>query len=128
MHVVVDASAIAAVVFEEPEGQTIRAHLQNETLLAPQLIDYELLNVALVKIRRGLGSELLIRTMLSTVSLLGIRRLPIPADAVAALALRTGLSGYDASYLWLAFQRDVELVTLDRELANADRMLRGEPS
>jgi predicted nucleic acid-binding protein len=128
MNVVVDASAIAAIVFEEPEGDAIRTHLEHNTLIAPHLIDTELANVALVKIRRRLANELLIRTMLSAVPRLDIRHLPIRADEVVALALRTGLSAYDASYLWLALQQDVELVTLDRELARADRSLRGEPT
>lgn len=35
-------------------------------------------------------------------------------DAVVALALETGLTAYDASYLWLARRLDAELVTLDR--------------
>lgn len=128
MHVVVDASAIAAVLFGEPAGSTIRAHLEGDTLLAPQLIDYELMNVALVKIRRGLGSELLISAMLNTVRFLDIRRLAVPVDEVSALALRTGLSGYDAAYLWLALRSNAELVTLDRQLARADRALRGDSS
>jgi predicted nucleic acid-binding protein len=126
MRAVVDASAVAAVVFEEADGVTIRAHLQHDTLMAPHLLDHELTNVALVKIRRGLGSEPLIRAMLSTVRLLHVRRMPVPADDVVALALRTGLSAYDAAYLWLAKTEDVELVTLDRKLTEADRMLRND--
>lgn len=33
------------------------------------------------------------------------------------LAERSGLSAYDASYLWLARRVSAELVTLDRQLA-----------
>ena len=33
--------------------------------------------------------------------------------------MRTGLTTYDASYLWLARDLGVELVTLDRQLAEA---------
>jgi predicted nucleic acid-binding protein len=128
MPVVVDASAVAAVVFDEPDGRTISAHLEDETLLAPHLLDVELLNTAIVKIRRSFGDPLLITMMLSTVHRLHIRRLPIRAHEVGALALRTGLSGYDASYLWLAVEQDAELVTLDRALAKADRLLRGDPA
>jgi predicted nucleic acid-binding protein len=36
---------------------------------------------------------------------------------VLTLAEETGLTGYDASYLWLARQLNAELVTLDRALA-----------
>jgi predicted nucleic acid-binding protein len=39
--------------------------------------------------------------------------------AVLALAQRAGLTGYDASYLHLAWTLEVELVTLDRQLAEA---------
>ena len=35
------------------------------------------------------------------------------------LAEQTGLTAYDASYLWLAEALDAELVTLDRALAAA---------
>ena len=128
MRVVVDASAIAAVVFQEADGNTLQEHLRDDTLFAPHLIDYELMNVGLVKIRRGIGSELLIRAMLSKVPFFRIRRVNVPTDAVVALALQTGLSGYDAAYLWLARSLDVELVTLDRKLGRADRSLRGDPS
>jgi predicted nucleic acid-binding protein len=41
------------------------------------------------------------------------------ASLVAPSLLATGLSAYDASYLWLARDLDVELVTLDRQLAKA---------
>jgi predicted nucleic acid-binding protein len=128
MRVVVDASAIAAVLFQEADGDTVQAHVQDDTLIAPHLIDYELMNVGLVKIRRGIGNELLIRSMLSKVPFLRIRRVSVSTDAIIPLALQTGLSGYDAAYLWLARSLDVELVTLDRKLASADRLLRGEPS
>ena len=128
MRVVVDASAIAAVLFQEADGDMVQAHVQDDTLIAPHLIDYELMNVGLVKIRRGIGNELLIRSMLSKVPFLRIRRVSVSTDAIIPLALQTGLSGYDAAYLWLARSLDVELVTLDRKLASADRLLRGEPS
>ena len=128
MPVVVDASAIGAAIFDEPDGRTIAAHLEGETLLAPHLLDIELLNTAIVKIRRGSGNALLISTMLALVDRLHIRRMPIRAHEVGALALRTGLSGYDAAYLWLALEQDAELVTLDRQLARADEALRGNPA
>lgn len=38
-------------------------------------------------------------------------------DQVVQLALATGLSAYDAAYLWLSRQLQAELVTLDQRLA-----------
>ena len=45
-------------------------------------------------------------------------------SAVLALAQRTGLTGYDASYLLLARTLEAELVTLDRQLAAAAETFR----
>lgn len=126
MTLVVDASAIGAVVFEEPEGATVRAHVRDENLIAPELIDYELANVAVKKIRRHLEPAPLVLAMLTRVHDLGIRRIAVPAADVVVLARRTGLSAYDASYLWLAHSHDVELVTLDARLAQIDRLLRDD--
>ena len=52
MPLVVDASAISAIAFAEPSGDTIAAHIAHESLVAPTLIDYELANIAWKKIRR----------------------------------------------------------------------------
>ncbi len=40
-------------------------------------------------------------------------------DGALELALTTGLTAYDASYLWLTRQLGAELVTLDKQLATA---------
>ena len=41
-----------------------------------------------------------------------------------AEAAATGLTAYDASYLWLTRQLDADLVTLDQQLARADASFR----
>ena len=128
MILVVDASAITSVLFGEPEGQTVSAHCAGETLLAPQLIDFEVANAAVKRIRRDPDAEPWVLAMLSGLAVLPISRLPVLPCAVTALARRTGLTAYDASYLWLALSHDAELVTLDPRLSRVDRALRGEPS
>ena len=124
MTLVVDASAIAAVLFAEEDGATIRAHVRGESLLAPQLIDYELANICWKRIRRAPGSQLEMLSMLAGVDTLSIRRVTVPPSEVVSLAVRTGLTAYDAAYLWLAHSRDLELVTLDNQLARVNQALR----
>jgi predicted nucleic acid-binding protein len=116
MAVVVDASALGAIAFGEPEGPALAAHLEGEALLAPALIDFELMNVAVTKARRR--PDLVDEILLSLVAALAlpIARVTVPGPDVFALAMATGLTAYDASYLWLARSRDAELVTLDRAL------------
>ncbi len=116
MAIVVDASAIGAMMFGEPEGPTLAAHLEGETLLAPALLDYELMNLAVKKARRR--PDLIEAIAVSLVAALALRidRVDVPGPDVFALAASSGLTAYDASYLWLARARDAELVTLDAAL------------
>jgi predicted nucleic acid-binding protein len=124
MIVVVDASAIAAVLYGEDEGATIRAHVRGDTMIAPHLIDYELASAGLRKVKRQPELAASIMTMLGGLAALDLRREHVPPLEAAELALRTGLTAYDASYVWLALSHDAELVTLDRTLAAANDRLR----
>lgn len=51
-RVVVDASAMAAMIFQEPAGAAIRDRLAGAEVFAPALLKYELANTAWKKIRR----------------------------------------------------------------------------
>ena len=117
MAVVVDASALGAIMFGEPEGPTLAAFLQGETLLAPSLLDYELTNLAWKKARRRPETLPQIFLSLQAALALPISRIAVAGADVFALAAETGLTAYDASYLWLARTRDADLVTLDTGLA-----------
>ena len=50
---------------------------------------------------------------------IAVQTLDVDHQAVVNLALQTGLTPYDASYLWLARDLAIELITLDRRLAAA---------
>ncbi len=128
MRVVVDASAVSAVVLLEPEGSTIRAHCEGETILAPTLLDYELANVVRTRLRKHPQDEVAARALSYGLPALGIQRVGVRSTDILNLSLRTGLTPYDAAYLWVAISFDAELITLDRELAKADRLLRGDPA
>jgi predicted nucleic acid-binding protein len=119
MAVVVDASAIGAIMFGEPEGPALAAHLDGETLLAPALLDSELTNIALKKARKRPGAATQILLSLQAALTLPVSRIAVPGVEVFVLATQTGLTAYDASYLWLARSRDAELVTLDAALERA---------
>jgi len=122
--IVVDASAVAAMLFGEPDGATIAAHLEGEALIAPQLIDYELAHTCEKKIRRHSHQHEELIAMFTSLEQFGISRISVPLADVVSLALATGLTTYDASYLWLATDRDIELVTLDRKLARVNAEMR----
>lgn len=116
---VVDASALAAILFAEPEADAIAERLTGARLAAPSLLDYELANVCLTKIRRQPSQREALRAAFRLAHRLGVETVAVDHAATLDLAETTGLTAYDAGYLWLARALGAELVTLDRKLAEA---------
>lgn len=50
---------------------------------------------------------------------MAVRRMDVLHDEVILLAEETGLTAYDAAYLWLARALDAELVSLDAKVLRA---------
>lgn len=120
-RVVVDTSVLAAVAFAEPAAQEWSPRIEGVELYAPTLLRYEMANVARKRCRAHPNQ---IREILEALDRaldprFGITLMdPNPMDVVV-LANATGLSPYDASYMWLAGFLGAELVTRDRALAAA---------
>jgi predicted nucleic acid-binding protein len=121
---VVDASALGAVLFEEPSAETTSVRLRGAALVAPQLLAYEIANVCLKKLRAHPALREAILLQFAAWGQIGIELVEIDTRALPQFAEKLGLTSYDASYLWLARELDVELVTLDRALARAATSLR----
>jgi predicted nucleic acid-binding protein len=116
---VIDASALIAVVFGEDAGDHVADRIRGCNLVAPSLLDFELGNVCLSKMRRSPGDCDRLLTAYRARRTIQVETMDVDHAAVLALAQRAGLTGYDASYLHLARVLEVELVTLDRQLAQA---------
>ena len=118
---VVDASAVAAIVFGEPGAEDVTSRLEDLELAAPSLLPYEVANVAAFKLRRRLLPLQQVASGLDLFARFGITLHGADPAALATVAERTGLTAYDAAYLWLAASLGAELVTLDRKLERAWR-------
>ncbi len=113
---VIDASALAAVAFNEPEGAGVVADTEGEDLSAPRLLPFELTNIAWKKIRQRPDAAATITGHLRDALALPVALLDVDCEAILQLAVTEKLTAYDASYLWLARHLGVSLVTLDRDL------------
>lgn len=118
---VVDASAVAAVLFNEPGADDVAERLSRGRLVATSLLPYEVANVCVNKIARYPTQEAALLEAFSMLGALGIEIVTVPFDAIVRLACAVGLTAYDASYLWLASHLQSDLVTLDRALDAAWR-------
>ncbi len=113
---VIDCSALAGIVFQEPWKDEALQRISGRTLHAPSLLNYEITSVALKKMRRGEthAADGLEQAMGTDVELHDIN-----LQEVCELALRYQLSAYDAAYLWLAAEIKAPLATFDEKLGAA---------
>ena len=118
---VIDASALAAVVFDEPDADRVVDAIDDSPLVAPYLLEYELASVCARKIRNRPVQRGALLAALALIDHLDLTPTEVAARDVVELALATRLTKYDASYLWLARTLRCELITLDKRLAAASR-------
>jgi predicted nucleic acid-binding protein len=117
--VVVDASALAALLFGEPSGPEVAQRLGSRALFAPTLLPHELASVCLRKAKEEPEKAKELRKALSLLPGLGVQEVQVPPEGLVEVARSAGLTTYDAAYLCLARELRVELVTLDVRLEAA---------
>lgn len=118
-RLVVDASVMAAAVFSEVNQQQAVALMHGRAICTPHLLDYEIANAALNKVRRRLATVDIAAEALRKFAALDLERFAIDSIAVFQLATSYKLSAYDASYLWLAAELKTPLTTFDEKLGAA---------
>jgi predicted nucleic acid-binding protein len=118
--IVVDASVLAVALGDDgTDGQQARERLADETLVAPELIDLEVVSVW----RRQVAAKLMpARRAASAVA--DLADLPLRRSSHQPLLdriwdLRHVATPYDAAYIALAETLDVVLVTADARLSRA---------
>ena len=114
---VVDCSMLAAVLFDEPEREAAALAMAGKELFAPDLLNHEIISVALKKSAAGHGA--VSEQALADLDALRITCCRVDVSAQFKLAERTGLTAYDAAYLQLALELRAPLVTFDRKLGKA---------
>jgi predicted nucleic acid-binding protein len=120
---VVDASAVGALVFGEPGADRVVHQLAGVSLVAPGLLGFELASICLKKMRAHPPKAAQILAAFRMAGRLAIEFVDVVHEEVVTLARQTGLTTYDASYLWLARHLGGDLVTLDERVARAAEAL-----
>jgi predicted nucleic acid-binding protein len=115
---IVDTSALAALVFGEPEAELVAKNMTGFNLVAPHLLWYELTSVCLKKIKRYPEKSNEILNAFQLAANLQIELTDVDHSAVVPLAQETNLTSYDAAFLWLSRECGGLLITLDQELKN----------
>jgi predicted nucleic acid-binding protein len=122
---VIDASAVAEILFNEPDADEVLARIADDSLLAPPLITLEVASVCLKKIRTHPRQRDALLASFDLMARLDIEIAPVDLAESISLAEHTRLTVYDACYLWLAQELRCEVLTLDKKLASASKNRRG---
>ena len=124
MPFVVDNSVVSGWYLENQATAYTRAiaeRLQDDRAWAPALWELELTNVLRTSCLRQRMTAQHAQQVLTHLARLPIEldRHPVPPSELLALALRFGLSSYDAAYLEVALRRQLPLATQDAALSEA---------
>ena len=107
--IVVDCSVLAALLFDEPEGNSAARVVAGKSLFAPWLIDHEIVSVGLKKARSGLAD--VAKQGLEALAGMRMTRRTANSQAQWLLARQENLSAYDAAYLQLAIELNAPLAS-----------------
>lgn len=118
--IVVDASVLSVALGDDgPDGATARVALADETLVAPELIDLEVLSVLRRQVKGASMTEARAELALSYLAELPMRRTSHRPLLRRCWELRQTVTAYDAAYIALAELLEIPFVTADKRLSRA---------
>lgn len=119
MTLVVDASAVAEILFGTEAGRRAAAMLDGHELLAPQHLTAEVASVIRGwSLSRQITDELALLAF-HEFEALGVEQVSMMPLLPSVYSLRHNISAYDAMYVVLARAVPCQLLTLDARLAAA---------
>jgi len=119
MKVLLDASAIMAVILNEPNRNTVIALTENTTILAPEVMSFEIGN-ALINLfkKRKITEEKLLAAYRNYVAI-PIESIKVDIERALKIACKYKIYAYDAYYLEIANRLKLSLITFDGSMKKA---------
>ncbi len=118
-RIAIDASALVELLLETPAGRGIARRVAGARLIAPDIVNPEVMQSLRGLERAGKVSGERAATALARLVHSPIARVPTTGLLTEAWSLRFNLSAYDACYVALARALDCPLLTADAPLRRA---------
>ena len=124
MEILLDASAIIAVIVDEPEAQIVINFTKNATIVSPNIISYEIAN-ALTRMmkKKVIISEEQMLDLIKNFKLIPIKLEEVDLEKALQIAWQNNIYAYDAFYLEVAKRLRLPLVTFDVGMAKIGKTL-----
>ena len=113
MDILLDASAIMAVILNEQNRGKVVKLTENAALLSPEAISFEIGN-ALINLfkKRKITEEKLLEAYKTYISI-PIRSIKVNIEKALSIACKYNIYAYDAYYLEAAYRLKLPLITFD---------------
>ncbi len=121
MDVVIDTSAVIAVIANEPEEAAVSRYIEGANLFAPLSVHWEVGNAFSAMFRRRRISLNQATGAISNYEQLPLRLMNVDLREALELSYRLNLYAYDAYVIACASGLGMPLVTLDRRMSAAAR-------
>ena len=118
-EIVIDTSAVVAVITDAPEKAALIRITEDAALVAPSSVHWEIGNAFSSMFRRRLLTSEDVARALHIYELIPIRFIDVDLTASLVIAAEQRLYAYDAYLIECARARKAPLLTLDRALARA---------
>ena len=118
MDILLDASAVMAIILNEPNRGKVVSLTENAILLSPEVISYEIGN-ALTNLmhKQKITEEELFEAFRNFTSI-PIRNIKVDIEKALKIACKYKIHAYDAYYLETAGRLKLPLITFDRSMKN----------
>ena len=114
MEVILDASAIMAIILNEPNKDNVIELTKNAILLAPEVISFEIGNALInLYLKHKITENGLIAAYKSYASI-PMRIIEVDVQKALRIACKYGIYAYDAYYLEIASRHNLPLISFDR--------------
>jgi predicted nucleic acid-binding protein len=124
MEIVIDTSAILAVIGEQPEKAALVRITRGATIVAPQSVHWEIGNALSAMFKRrviGIGEAL---DLLDAYAAIPIQMAEVALKQAVELSARLNVYAYDAYVMACAINQRAPILTLDNGLKTRARELK----
>jgi len=124
MEILLDASAIMAVIADEPESQIVINCTQDATIVSPNIISCEIANALTRMMRKNvIISEEQMISLVKNFKRIPIEIVNIDIEKALKIAWHYKIYAYDAFYLESAKRLQLPIVTFDEGMKKIGREL-----
>jgi predicted nucleic acid-binding protein len=123
MDIILDASAIMAVIVKEPERDLVIDLTKDAEIVSPNMVSYEIANGLTKMVKKKIIEKERMINAFEYFERIPIKRIEIDIKRALEIAWDYKIYAYDACYLESAKRLDLSLLTFDGNMARIGKEL-----